>query len=69
MIKFLSAIIFLFLIGSNIAQASTSLVDVGINLYGILMFIGGAAVLSSQLGPVAGIILSIIITAIIFMNN
>ena len=57
------------MIGSNIAQASTSLVDVGINLYGILMFIGGAAVLSSQLGPVAGIILSIIITAIIFTNN
>ena len=57
------------MIGSNIAQASTSLVDVGINLYGILMFIGGAAVLSSQLGPVAGIILSIIITALMFMDN
>ena len=44
MIKFLSAIIFLFLIGSNIAQASTSLVDVGINLYGILIDICSIAI-------------------------
>ena len=68
MIKILSAIIFLFLISSNIALAATDIVDTAIYLYGILMFIGGAAVLSSFLGPVVGVILSIIITAIIFMN-
>ena len=66
--KKLFAIIVLGLLWCNLALAATDIVDAGIGLYGILMFIGGAGVLSATMGPVLGVIVTIIITAIMLSD-
>ena len=66
--KKLLGILVLGLLCCNPAIAAKDIVDVGIGLYGILMFIGAAGVLSATMGPVLGIIVTIIITAIILSD-
>ena len=66
--KKLLGIVVLGLLWCSPALAATDIVDDGISLYGILMFIGAAGVLSSTMGPVLGIIVTIIITAIVLSN-
>ena len=67
--KKLLGILTLSLLWGNIALAATDIVDVGINLYLILMIVGSACVLCKLAGSVAVIIMTIIMWTVILSNN
>ena len=67
--KKLLGILVLGLLWCNVTQAATDIFEVSLNLYLILMIVGSAGVLCSLAGPVAGIIMTIIVWAVILSNN
>ena len=67
--KKLLGILVISLLWCSPALAATDIIDVVRYLFLILMIVGSAGVLCSLAGPVAGIIMTIIVWAVILSNN